>query len=69
MTRQAVQDAVRSGVRVRVDPQGDELQRIAGSLVFVNAGRALSAWTRDQALARFGGFDALYEHVFLREGV
>jgi ABC-2 type transport system ATP-binding protein len=42
----------------------DELQRIADALVFVSGGRALGSWTRVEALARFGSFDALYEHSF-----
>lgn len=43
----------------------DELQRVADVLVFVEEGRSLGCWSREEALAEQGSFDALYERVFL----
>ena len=42
----------------------DELQRVAQSVLFVDRGRALGHWDREAALARFGSFDTLYDHLF-----
>lgn len=42
----------------------DELQRVADTVIFMARGRTLGVWSRSAALARFGSFDALYQHLF-----
>lgn len=63
--REAIQAARRPGRTIVVSSHHlDELQRIADSLLFVRDGRITGRWTREEALERFGSFDALFrEHV------
>jgi len=41
----------------------DELQRLADALVFVREGRVAGAWTRADALDRFGTLESLFHHA------